>query len=686
MHKVVAVFSWAALSVCLQAAQLPVTMGPVLTSFTVLAGSAVTNTGPTAIVGNVGVSAGTSVGGFPPGTVTGGAIYTGVGSLAGTAQAQLTAAYNDALSRTGFTSVAGNLDGQTLPPGLYKSTSTLGLGVGGVLYLNGAANSVFIFQVASALNMSNSSQVVLEGGVTAANIFWQVGSSASLGTYSTFNGTILAYASITLATGSTMNGRALAEVGAVTMDTNPMANPGAAITTITPPPPTVTCPLSTAQVGVAYNSLLSATGGTPPYAFSTTGSLPSGLNLVPATGFLIGTPTLAGTFPFSANVLDSASATGTSSCSIVVAAASADVSIVKTGPTFVAPNANITYNLAVANAGPSFAAGVTVSDTLPAGTTLVSATPSVGSCSGTSTVSCSLGTVFANGVATVVLVVRSSSTPGTVSNTATVSSTTPDPNLANNTSTWNLTATTTPPLNVTCPVGVAQIGIAYNSSLTASGGTSPYTFSITGSLPPVLSLNTSTGAIAGNPTTAGTYPFSTNVRDSLSGTATNNTCSIVVAADQADVSITKTGPTTVVVNGNITYTLTVTNAGPSPAVNVTLGDILPVRTTFVSATPSVGSCSGTSTVSCSLGTMAVGGSATITLVVAAPSSSGTVANTAIVASTTPDPNLANNTSTATVTATGVAAVPTLSTWGLALLALLLLLAGCSVLFSRKAQV
>jgi len=138
----------------------------------------------------------------------------GVGSLAGTAQAQLTAAYNDALSRTGFTSVAGNLDGQTLPPGLYKSTSTLGLGVGGVLYLNGAANSVFIFQVASALNMSNSSQVVLEGGVTGqANIFWQVGSSASLGTYSTFNGTILAYASITLATGSTMNGRLWQRLG-----------------------------------------------------------------------------------------------------------------------------------------------------------------------------------------------------------------------------------------------------------------------------------------------------------------------------------------------------------------------------------------------------------------------------------------------------------------------------------------
>jgi len=87
--------------------------------------------------------------------------------------------------------VAGNLDGQTLTPGLYKSTSTLGLGVGGILYLTGAANSVFIFQVGSALNMGTGSQVILSGGVTAANIFWQVGSSATIGTTAIFNGTIL---------------------------------------------------------------------------------------------------------------------------------------------------------------------------------------------------------------------------------------------------------------------------------------------------------------------------------------------------------------------------------------------------------------------------------------------------------------------------------------------------------------
>jgi uncharacterized repeat protein (TIGR01451 family) len=590
--------------------------------------------------------------------------------------------------------VAGNLDGQTLTPGLYNSSSTLGLGVGGVLYLNGPANSVFIFQVGSALNMSNSSQVILEGGVTAANVFWQVGSAATLGTYSTFYGTIMAYAGVTLQTGATLYGRALAgAAGPVIMDSNPMANPGPPITSPTPPALTVTCPLATAQVGVAYNSLLAATGGTPPYTFSTTGSLPPGLvSVIPATGLLIGTPTLAGTFPFSANVLDSALATGTSSCSIAVAAASADVSIVKSGPATAATNANITYNMVVTNAGPSLAASVTASDILPAGTTFVSATPlpAGSSCSFTSstrTVSCSLGTMAPGGLASVQLVVLSPSSPQTVSDTATASSPTPDPNLANNTSNAVSTVVTGPPPTVTCPLGAGQVGVAYNSPLTATGGTPLYTFSTTGSLPPGLSLlSPSTGAITGTPTgTGGAYTFTASVRDSASptpGTATSS-CSITVVAAQADVSIIKTAtPATVSANANINYTLTVTNLGPSLAVNVIVGDILPKGTTVSGTLPA--GCSGTSTISCSLGNMAALASATITLVVTGPSTYGPVANTATVASDTLDSNLANNTSTATVTVIQTA-IPTLSTWGLALLALLLLLAGCSTRFGRKAN-
>jgi uncharacterized repeat protein (TIGR01451 family) len=654
---IVPLFACVTFSVCLQAAQLPVTLGSSST-FTVLAGSTVTNTGFTTIVGNVGLSPGSAVTGFPPGTITGGALHVNDGAAV-SAQADLSTAYIDAAGRNvAPVTVAGDLSGQTLPPGLYKSTSSLG--IAGVLTLDGQgnANSVFIFQVASSLTTGTGSRVVLIGNANPANIFWQVGSSATLGTYSTFNGTILAYQSITLATGAILNGRALAEIGAVTLDSNPMANPGPPVTTPTPPAMTVTCPLGTAQVGVAYNSLLAATGGTPPYTFSITGSLPAGLSLVPATGLLIGTPTAAGASSFASNASDSASGTATNSCSINVAAAQANVSVAKSGPTTVAPNSNITYNLVVTNTGASLATNVTVTDVLPAGTTFVSATPSQGSCSGTSTVTCSLGTLAANGVATVVLVIRSPSTSGTVSNSATVSST---PNTGNNTSTWSLTVTAAPSLAVTCPLGAAQVGVGYSSSLVAAGGTPSYTYSITGSLPPGLSLlSPSTGAITGTPTgTGGAYSFTASVQDSASptpGTATNS-CSITVAAAQADVSINKSGPVpaTVAANANITYSITVTNAGPSPAANVVVGDILPAGTTFVSATPSQGSCTGTSTVSCSLGTLAALGSATITLVVRSPSTSGTVANTATVASDTLDSNLANNTSTYTVTVTAAQA-------------------------------
>jgi hypothetical protein len=218
--------------VCLQAAQLPVTLNSDV-GFAVLASSSVTNTGATVVNGNVGVSPGTSVSGFLPGRVAGGwGIYNATPGAAATAQSDLTTAYNDAAGRTAVPSavgnVAGDIGGQTLTPGLYNSTSSLG--ISGTLTLNGSATSVFIFQIGSTLITANGSSVVLEGGVTAANVFWQVGSSATLGTGSTFNGTIMALASVTINTGATLNGRALASNGAVTMDTNPIAEPGPPIT------------------------------------------------------------------------------------------------------------------------------------------------------------------------------------------------------------------------------------------------------------------------------------------------------------------------------------------------------------------------------------------------------------------------------------------------------------------------
>jgi hypothetical protein len=193
-------------------------------TFAVLAGSTVTNTGATAITGDLGVSPGSAVTGFPPGTVSG-TIHAG-DATAATAQTDLTAAYNDAAGRTsGAISVSGDLTGLTLAPGLYKSTSSLG--ITGTLTLNalGNANAVFIIQMATTLTTGVGSQVILTGGAQAKNIIWQVGTSATLGANSSFQGTILANQSITLNTGAQMRGRAMARVGAVTLDTNAVVIP-----------------------------------------------------------------------------------------------------------------------------------------------------------------------------------------------------------------------------------------------------------------------------------------------------------------------------------------------------------------------------------------------------------------------------------------------------------------------------
>jgi hypothetical protein len=202
-----------------------VSFGAAAGAFAVLAGSGVTNIGPTSVTGDLGVSPGSSVSGFPPGTVNGNQHVAD--STAAQAQADLTAAYNDAAGRTdGAVTVAGNIGGQTLTAGLYKSTSTLAISSGDLtLDARGDPNAVFIFQMASSLTTTSGRQVILSGGARAANVIWQVGSSATIGTTSVFKGTIMAQGSITLETGATLDGRALARTGAVTMDSNTIVRP-----------------------------------------------------------------------------------------------------------------------------------------------------------------------------------------------------------------------------------------------------------------------------------------------------------------------------------------------------------------------------------------------------------------------------------------------------------------------------
>jgi hypothetical protein len=203
-------------------------------NFAVLGGSTITNTGSSVVNGDLGLAPGTSVTGFPPGTVNGTQHITD--AVAAQAELDLATAYNAATAQTVSATVTGDLGGQTLVSGVYNSASSLGLT--GALTLDGQGNpgAVFIFQTGSALTTASGSTVNLVNGAQACNIFWQVGTSATLGTNSNFSGSVLALTSVTATTGATISGRLLARNGAVTLDTNTVNKPTCAAAVVTPTP------------------------------------------------------------------------------------------------------------------------------------------------------------------------------------------------------------------------------------------------------------------------------------------------------------------------------------------------------------------------------------------------------------------------------------------------------------------
>jgi hypothetical protein len=219
-------FVWSFTTAAASCQASPVPLGTAGT-FKILAGSTVTNTGPTTIAGgDLGLSPGSAVTGFPPGTLVPPAVMHITDPTAAQAQLDLTTAYNYAAGLPGGAVLAGDLSGLTFTPGLYKNSSTVMLSAGNVtLDAQGNANAVFIFQIGSTLTTLGGTQVILAGGAQAKNIFWQVGSSATLGTTSIFYGTIMALQSVTLDTGATLHGRALARNAAVTLDSNTVDDP-----------------------------------------------------------------------------------------------------------------------------------------------------------------------------------------------------------------------------------------------------------------------------------------------------------------------------------------------------------------------------------------------------------------------------------------------------------------------------
>lgn len=213
------------------AAQAPVGLGTA-TGFAVLAGTTITNTGPTTITGDVGLHPGAAVTGFSTVTLNGAQHVADAVALK--AKNDLVTAYGDAAGRTPVTAVPTELGGTTLTAGVYGSDT---LGLTGTLTLDAEGNSsaVFIFQAASTLITASDSSVALVNGASACNVYWQIGSSATLATATSFKGTILALTSIALQTGATIEGRALARNGAVTLDTNVIDTSACASPAATPP-------------------------------------------------------------------------------------------------------------------------------------------------------------------------------------------------------------------------------------------------------------------------------------------------------------------------------------------------------------------------------------------------------------------------------------------------------------------
>ena len=225
--------------------------------FAVLGGQTVTNTGPSVITGNLGVSPGTEITGFPPGILTG--VKHAADTQAGQAQSDTTILYDDLAGQACTSDVTGQeLGGMTLVPGVYCSTSSAQLTGELTLDAGGKAGAVWVFKTVSTLTTGSGSSVLLKNGAQPCNVFWKIGSSATLGTNTSFVGNIVALTSIALTTGAKVSGRALARNGEVTMDSNRVTRPTCDIP-VTSKPPTMVKTFSPGTINAGGTSTLTIT-------------------------------------------------------------------------------------------------------------------------------------------------------------------------------------------------------------------------------------------------------------------------------------------------------------------------------------------------------------------------------------------------------------------------------------------